>query len=124
MNTTNSPSVSATISPTISSTTSPDNSPDTSPTFMQLRRILLRDYALDSGVVTPEAALDSLGIDSLGVAELLFNIEDEFKISVPAEPVQLASVGDVASFIDGLIAAQQAPATPAGAAAQHAVSGR
>lgn len=136
MNTTNNPSVSPTIStpasadtrpdtrPHISPHTSPDNSPVTSPTFKQLRRILLRDYPLDSGVITPEAALDSLGIDSLGVAELLFNIEDEFKISVPAEPVQLASVGDVASFIDGLIAAQQAPATPAGAAPLHAVSGR
>ena len=75
-------------------------------------------------MITPDAALDSLGIDSLGVAELLFNIEDEFKISVPAEPVQLASVGDVARFIDGLIAAQQAPATPSGAATLHAVSGR
>ena len=136
MNTTNSPSVSATTStpasvdtppntrPNTSPRTRPDNSPDTSPTFNQLRRILLRDYPLDPGVITPDAVLDSLGIDSLGVAELLFNIEDEFKISVPAEPVQLASVGDVASFIDGLIAAQQAPATPAGAAALHAVSGR
>ena len=136
MNTTNSPSVSATTStpasvdtppntrPNTSPRTRPDNSPDTSPTFNQLRRILLRDYPLDPGVITPDAVLDSLGIDSLGVAELLFTIEDEFKISVPAEPVQLASVGDVASFIDGLIAAQQAPATPAGAAALHAVSGR
>ena len=116
MNTTDSPTVSPSFSPSIS--------PDTSPTFKQLRRILLRDYPLDPDLVTPEAALDSLGIDSLGVAELLFNIEDEFKISVPAEPVQLASVGDVARFIDGLIAAHQAPVTPAGAAALHAVSGR
>ena len=124
MNTTNSPSVSPSFSPSISPSISASTSPDTSPTFNQLRRILLRDYPLDPGVITPDATLDSLGIDSLGVAELLFNIEDEFKISVPAEPVQLASVGDVASFIDGLIAAQQAPATPAGAAAPHAVSGR
>ena len=116
MNTTNSPSVSA--------TTSTPASPNTSPTFEHLRRILLRDYPLDPDVITPEAALDRLGIDSLGVAELLFNIEDEFKVRVPAEPVQLVSVGDVARFIDGLIAAQQAPATPAGAAALHAVSGR
>ena len=124
MNTTNSPPVSPSFSPSISPSISASTSPDTSPTFNQLRRILLRDYPLDPGVITPDATLDGLGIDSLGVAELLFNIEDEFKISVPAEPVQLASVGDVASFIDGLIAAQQAPATPAGAAAPHAVSGR
>ena len=109
-----------TITPTISASASPINNP----TFEHLRRILLRDYPLDPAVITPEAALDSLGIDSLGVAELLFNIEDEFKVRVPAEPVQLVSVGDVARFIDGLIAAQQAPATPSGATALHAVSGR
>ena len=115
-----------TISSTLNAPASPNTSPNTntSPTFEHLRRILLRDYPLDPAVITPDAALDSLGIDSLGVAELLFNIEDEFKISVPAEPVQLASVGDVARFIDGLIAAQQAPATPSGAATLHAVSGR
>lgn len=114
------------MNPTISSTLSAPAGPNTGPTFEHLRRILLRDYPLDPDVITPEAALDSLGIDSLGVAELLFNIEDEFKIRVPAEPVQLACVGDVARFIDGLIAAQQAPApaTLPGAAAQHAVSGQ
>ena len=113
-----------TISSTLNAPASPNTSPNTSPTFEHLRRILLRDYPLDPDVITPEAALDRLGIDSLGVAELLFNIEDEFKVRVPAEPVQLASVGDVARFIDGLIAAQQAPAAPAGAAKPHAVSGR
>ena len=120
------PTISSTLNAPASPNTSPNTktSPNTSPTFEHLRRVLLRDYPLDPAVITPDAALDSLGIDSLGVAELLFNIEDEFKISVPAEPVQLASVGDVARFIDGLIAAQQAPATPSGAATLHAVSGR
>ena len=75
------------MNPTISSTLSAPAGPNTGPTFEHLRRILLRDYPLDPDVITPEAALDSLGIDSLGVAELLFNIEDEFKVRVPAEPV-------------------------------------
>ena len=93
-------------------------------TFDRLRSILLRDYPLAPESVTPEAALESLGIDSLGVAELLFNIEDEFKISVPGEPVDLLSVGDVARFIDGLIAAQQGPVAVSGVAELSAVSGR
>lgn len=112
------------MSPSISPTHSPTHSPTLSPTFDKLRSILLRDYPLDPSVVTPEATLDSLGIDSLGVAELLFNIEDEFKISVPGEPVDLRSVGDVARFIDELIPAQQAPKTPSSAVALPAVAGR
>ena len=104
------------MSPNMSPNMSPSTSPNFSPTFDRLRSILLRDYPLDASVVTPDAALESLGIDSLGVAELLFTVEDEFKISVPADPVALASVADVARFIDGLIVAQQASQAPSGSA--------
>ena len=37
--------------------------------------------------LVPDAPLEELGIDSLGVAELLFNVEDEFKVTMPPEPV-------------------------------------
>lgn len=77
-------------------------------TLDRLRAILVKDYQLAADAVTADAALEGLGIDSLGVAELLFNIEDEFKLTLPREPVALATVGDVAGFIDGLLAQQQA----------------
>ena len=89
----------------------------TPPTLERLRAILVKDYQLAPEAVTAEAALESLGIDSLGVAELLFNIEDEFKVTLPREPVTLASVGDVVAFIDGLVAQQPADADPGVAAA-------
>ena len=80
----------------------------TTPTLERLRAILVKDYQLAPEAVTAEAPLEGLGLDSLGVAELLFNIEDEFKLTLPREPVQLATVGDVVDFIDGLVAQQQA----------------
>ena len=89
----------------------------TTPTLERLRAILVKDYQLAPEAVTAEAALESLGIDSLGVAELLFNIEDEFKVTLPREPVTLASVGDVVAFIDGLVAQQPVGADPSVAAA-------
>lgn len=75
-------------------------------TFDRLCAILLKDYKLTPDQLTADAPLEALGIDSLGVAELLFNVEDEFKISLPPEPVELLTIGDVAQFIDRLIAAQ------------------
>ena len=75
-------------------------------TFEQLRAIVARDYKLDPELLTLDAPLEGLGIDSLGVAELLFNVEDEFRITLPPEPVQLPTIGDVVRFIDELIAAQ------------------
>ena len=80
----------------------------TQPTLERLRAILVKDYQLAPEAVTADAPLESLGIDSLGVAELLFNIEDEFKVTLPRESLTLATVGDVVAFIDGLVAQQTA----------------
>lgn len=77
------------------------------PTFDRLCVILAKDYSLAPSQLTLDARLEALGIDSLGVADLLFNVEDEFSISLPPEPVQLLTIGDVARFIDALIVAQQ-----------------
>lgn len=82
-------------------------------TFDRLCTILAKDYKLERDQLTPETPLESLGIDSLGVADLLFNVEDEFRVTLPPEPVQLVTIGDVSGFIDGLIAAQHKPADAA-----------
>lgn len=75
-------------------------------TFEDLRAILVRDYKLDPKVLTLDAELEALGIDSLGVAELLFNVEDQFGITLSPDAVALLTLGDVVRFIDDLIAAQ------------------
>ena len=58
----------------------------------------------------PEATLESLEIDSLRMIEILFTVEDEFKVSVPADhnelKARLKSLGDLATYIDGLVAAK------------------
>ena len=95
-----------------------------STTIDRLRRLLAKDYKLDPDMLTADAPLEALGIDSLGVAELMFNIEDEFKVTIPGEPVALKSFGDVVNYVDGLIATQQAGATAGGAAAPRTVQGR
>lgn len=85
-------------------------------TFDRLSAILMKDYKLQAEQLTPDAPLETLGIDSLGVADLLFNIEDYFGISLPPEPVQLLTLGDVVRFIDELVARPQVQAgTPAAA---------
>lgn len=75
-------------------------------TFEHLSTILVRDYKLDPDMVTLDAELEALGIDSLGVAELLFNVEDEFHITLSPDAVQVLTLGDVVQFIDELIAVQ------------------
>ncbi len=75
-------------------------------THERLCAILLKDFKVDAAALAPEAALESLGIDSLGTVELLWNVEDVFKIKLPAEPVPLLTLGDVVRYIDSLGALQ------------------
>lgn len=76
-------------------------------TYDWLCATLVNEYKLEAEKLTLDAPLEALGIDSLGLAELLFNVEDEFKIVLPRESVQLHTVGDVVVFIDALIAAKK-----------------
>ena len=89
-------------------------------TLERLQAILVRDYRLAPEALVAEAPLESLGIDSLGVAELLFNVEDEFGIVLPAEPVQLPTLADVVRYIDRLVAAQNGDAPSADTTAEPA----
>ena len=82
-------------------------------TLDTLVAILATDHPAASASLGADTTLASLGIDSLGLAELLFNIEDRFGITLPAEPVALLTLGEVAGYIDTLLPAQAGPASAA-----------
>ena len=75
-------------------------------TFERLSDILIKDYKLQPDRLTLDAPLESLGIDSLGTVELMWNIEDVFQIKLPSDPVDLHTLGDVVRYVDDLIASQ------------------
>lgn len=75
-------------------------------TLERLQTLLMNHYPLQLEDLTPQARLEDLQIDSLGVMELFFSIEDEFHIKVPNEQVPLQTVGDVVAYIDKLCAEQ------------------
>jgi acyl carrier protein len=73
----------------------------------RLQHILETDYDLPPEKLAPDASLEDLGIDSLGVMELLFKVEDEFKIRVPTFQVSLSTVQDLVDYIDELAKAER-----------------
>jgi acyl carrier protein len=83
-------------------------------TMETLQLILMKDYQLAQEALTRDAPLESLGIDSLGTAELLFTIEDRFHLALPPEAVPLTTLGDVVDYIDQRIALQSLPPQAAG----------
>jgi acyl carrier protein len=80
------------------------------PTFEGLRNIIAKDYRLSPEALTPETSLEDIEIDSLGLIELIFVLEDEFRVKAPDARREFATLGEVAAFIDELIAARDAPA--------------
>ncbi len=76
-------------------------------------RIIAEQAVLEPSDVTPDSTLDDLGIDSLGLVESIFAIEEEFDISVPFnanEPSQsdfdISNVAAIVSGVEKLIAEQ------------------
>jgi acyl carrier protein len=76
-------------------------------TLQAIQRMMAEQFELKEEVLTPDAQLESLGLDSLSVIEFMFNIEDEFKIKLPDERVELKTIQDIANVVDRLVAEQQ-----------------
>jgi acyl carrier protein len=81
------------------------------PTFDRMCSLLMREYLVPQDRLTPATPLAGLGIDSLGVVELLWSLEDTFHITLPTDAVEFGTLGDVVSCIDARVAMQRASAT-------------
>ena len=88
-------------------------------TLQSVQALLKANFDLAPEKLQPEAKLADLAIDSLAVIEVLFAIEDAFKITVPSEPAalhnQITTVGDLVAYVEKLIA-EQHPAMAGGEA--------
>ena len=82
-------------------------------TFERVQTIFVKKYDLPAERITPEATLESLGLDSLDLIELLFEVEDEFNIRVPQEggaAMRSATVQQIADSVDLAVTENATPA--------------
>ncbi len=75
-------------------------------TFDRLVKVLMKTYDIDKTKMSSDSRLDELGVDSLGVGLMLFDLEDEFKIKFCRDPGPLQVLGDVVLYIDEVIIEQ------------------
>ena len=74
--------------------------------FETVQDILAVKYSVARENVTPESTLESLGLDSLDLIELMFEVEDAFNIRVPQEAgtaLKAATVQDIVDNIQKLV---------------------
>ena len=74
----------------------------TTAVFDRLQAILAKKYSLEAERITPDATLESLGLDSLDLIELLFEVEDEFNIRIPQESAAASRGGTVKDIVDSI----------------------
>ena len=76
-------------------------------TLATLRELLHRDFDIPLDKLTREARLEDLEIDSLRMIEILFSVEEAFKITVQTEQnelrARLKTFGDLADYIETLV---------------------
>lgn len=77
--------------------------------------IIAEQAVIEPGDVAMDQTLEDLGIDSLGLVEAIFAIEEAFDISVPFnanEPEKsqfdISSVAAIVKAVEGLVADQKA----------------
>lgn len=75
--------------------------------------IIAEQAVMDVADVTPEKTLEDLGIDSLGLVESIFAIEEEFDIQVPfnandpsASEFDISSVDAIVKAVESLVTQQ------------------
>lgn len=76
-------------------------------------RIIAEQAVLDPADVKDDSTLESLGIDSLGLVESIFAIEEAFDVSVPfnandptASGFDISSVAAIVTAVEQLVAAR------------------
>ena len=67
----------------------------------KLTQIIAEKLDIDASTITPETTATDLGMDSLDVAELLMDIEDNFGVTVEPSP-DLKTIGDFVKAIEAL----------------------
>ena len=66
----------------------------------QIIELLVEKYGVERDQVSPDAVMLDMGLDSLSVAELGFDIEDLFDIVLMEEDVDFSTFGDAVALVD------------------------
>jgi acyl carrier protein len=85
-------------------------------TIGRLRSIIAREFQVDPQLLQGDARLEDFAIDSLGLIEIMFAVEEEFGIAVPpAAPdtsKSIVTLDDLVRHIDRLVSEQHGATGP------------
>ena len=83
-----------------------DNQNAVRTTLERLKVLFVNKFKFNVSELTPEAELESLGLDSLDKLEFMFDIEEEFKIKIPDNRFKVSTIQDMVEAIAQFIIEQ------------------
>lgn len=75
-------------------------------TLTVVQELIAKSAEVPLEKLEPTRPLQELDVDSLTVLEVMFDLEEKFKIKMPEERVPIRSVQDIADLVDRLVAEQ------------------
>lgn len=75
-------------------------------TLETIRQLIAAEADVKLEDLEPDRPLEELGVDSLTVLEVMFQIEDTFGVKMPDERVPIRTVKDIADLVDRLVGQQ------------------
>lgn len=75
-------------------------------TLELLRQYLQKKASIDPAKVTPEARLEDIGVDSLILIDLMFELEESLNVRVPDMDSRPTTVAELIDLFDALSAPQ------------------
>lgn len=76
-----------------------------------LQELIHRKYGLDSDALDPDKPMNELGLDSLAIAEFLFEVEDHFAICLTDDEPDVDTLRKLSVLVDRTVAAKVVSAT-------------
>ena len=68
-------------------------------TFETIAKLIAETKDMDVTTIKPDSTFADMGLDSLDVAELVMNMEDELGVTIEISPA-LKTIQDVAALVD------------------------
>jgi len=67
-----------------------------------LQDIIREKYGIEPGALDPHLSMREQGLDSLAIAEFLFEVEDRLGLRLPEEHTRIETLAGLAELIDRL----------------------
>ena len=83
---------------------------NSSSTLARVQTLLQAHFSLTPEQVQPDTPLVDLGIDSLSAIEFMFELENQFKVSLSDERTELVRVADIVAIVEHAFASAAATA--------------